>query len=284
MFWFVRSLPLLFMSGFFALAQIGPKEAQSNLAEWASLLGIETWPVWATDYRVKLGATALGVIYGLVLLVRWFREKGKQSLKEPAPLPQRRAAAKIGALIDDRWHPEVVKFGEAATPFWDGARDAFADHGYPDDTCNPRTLDRRVPAAVWPPELDAADEDALGFDGEFLSNEMSAQLLREFCERLYQRGAGSGFESHRKKLSGLVETWWQRADKNDPDGQFADWLGENIGDLNIDTTKLLWYINEAHSAQFPDHQPDFRPYRFLWQNFTRLGRDTAAGPHEPGES
>jgi hypothetical protein len=59
----ILALPGVAVAVFVSLASIGPADARSNLAEWASFVGISSWPPWLTDKRAMTAAVVLAAAF-----------------------------------------------------------------------------------------------------------------------------------------------------------------------------------------------------------------------------
>lgn len=70
-------LPGAALAVFLFLASIGPEEARSNLAKWAVLAHIESWPPWLTDSRAKVLAILVVALFYVGLLRRWWRRRAR---------------------------------------------------------------------------------------------------------------------------------------------------------------------------------------------------------------
>ena len=173
----------------------------------------------------------------------------------------------------DEWITELEDFSRHTRKFWDAVRDQFELYGTAGIATGGASLNGRVTAAEWPDEL---GDDEWG-DGTHLPQELSGALLRDFCQRMYQNGAAQEVEERRHELSILVKRWWMRDRTGDT--QFRVWLAEYLDHIHLNTTKLLWYIEEAKAVTIPKPDPDYRPYEFLREVLTG-SRDVPAHAHE----
>jgi len=97
-----RAVPLVVWAVVSLAATLGPEDVRSNLAQWASLLGIDSWPRWLTDQRVIIG---LGIIV-LAIYVRWRwrdkrAEKVEQALAGAQALAPIRATQNVVRVVGD---------------------------------------------------------------------------------------------------------------------------------------------------------------------------------------
>ena len=59
---FLKKLPGAVMAALALFSGVGPHEAASHLAEWASLIGVENVPTWLTGKAADRWGLAIGII------------------------------------------------------------------------------------------------------------------------------------------------------------------------------------------------------------------------------
>ncbi len=94
-------LPVLVWAAFVYVTQVGPREAQSNLAQWFSLLGVRNWPTWLTDTRALVIATALLLVFYVVVLGIPFWRKHRAAASRLPSLPLNVRVNRFTAVLRD---------------------------------------------------------------------------------------------------------------------------------------------------------------------------------------